>query len=114
MSVSKKVLENKSNQELEKYTEVGSRFVPEANLLAFEILKKRGRIFTTEETERILSANTEQQINQEVIIHPNHTKSADLIYLSGALGIGNLIWPYETFDSEMKIFIAIISIAFIF
>lgn len=42
MSVSKKVLEEKSNQELEKYTEVGRRFVPEANLLAFEILKKRG------------------------------------------------------------------------
>ena len=114
MSVSKKVLEEKSNQDLEKYTEVGSRFVPEANLLAFEILKKRGRIFTAEETERILSVNTEQQINQEVIIHPNHTKSADLIYLSGALGIGNLIWAYETFDSGMKIFIAIISIAFIF
>ena len=52
--------------------------------------------------------------NEELIIHPDHKKSADLIYLSGALGIGNLIWSYDTLDSGIKIFIALISVAFIF
>ena len=114
MSVNKKILEEKSNQELEKYIEIGSRFVPEANFLAYEILKTRGRAFTIEETERILSLKTEKEKSEEIIIHPNHKKSADLIYLSGALGIGNLIWSYDTLDSGIKIFIALISVAFIF
>lgn len=39
MSVSRKILEGKSNQELEKYIAPDSKFVPEANLLAYEILK---------------------------------------------------------------------------
>ncbi|SDM16483.1 hypothetical protein [Chryseobacterium taihuense] len=55
MSVSRKILEGKSNQELERYIASDSKFVPEANLLAYEILKARGREFTPEETERIIS-----------------------------------------------------------
>ena len=69
---------------------------------------------TIEETERILTLKTEKEKSEEIIIHPNHKKSADLIYLSGALGIGNLIWSYDTLDSGIKIFIALISVAFIF
>ena len=111
MSVNKRLLEEKTNQELEKYIEAGNRFVPEANLYAYEILKSRGREFTDEETERIMSL---KNINQETIIHPNHKKSAELMYLSGALGIGNIIWTYETLDSGIKIFIALISVAFVF
>lgn len=30
------------------------------------------------------------------------------------MGIGNLIWTYETLDSRIKIFIALISVAFVF
>ena len=114
MSVSRKLLEEKSNQELEKYIEAGNKFVPDANLFAYEILKKRGREFTDEETKRLESLMNEKNKNEEIVIHPNYKKSADLIYISGALGIGNLIWTYETLDSGMKIFIALFSIAFVF
>ncbi|MDP9957742.1 hypothetical protein J2X97_003414 [Epilithonimonas hungarica] len=114
MSVNRKILEEKSNQELEKYIEAGNRFVPDANLYAYEILKNRGREFTDEETKRIMSLMNEKKKNEEVIIHPNHKKSADLVYISGTLGIGNLIWSYETLDSGMKMFIAFFTIAFVF
>ncbi len=114
MSVNKKILEEKSNQELEQYIKAGNRFVPEANIYAYEILKSRGREFTNKETERILSLTNEKQTNEEVVIHSNHKKSAELIYLSGALGIGNLIWKYDSLDSGIKIFIAIISVASVF
>ncbi|MFY1046136.1 hypothetical protein [Chryseobacterium sp. GP-SGM7] len=73
MAVNKKLLAEKSNEELED--------------------KKN--------TE---SANT----------HPNYKKAAELIYISAFLGIGNLIWKYDTLDSGLKIFIAIIVVAFSF
>ena len=114
MSVNKRLLEQKSNQELEKYIEIGNRFVPQANLYAYEILKSRGREFTDEESERIMSLINKNNKNSETIIHKNHKKSADLIYLSGALGIVNLIWSYETLDDGMNIFIALVSLALLF
>lgn len=52
--------------------------------------------------------------NQESQIHPNYKKAADLIYLSGALGIGNVIWMYDTLDNALKIFTALISVGFVF
>lgn len=58
--------------------------------------------------------NQEEAKVKEIYIHPNYKKSADLIYLSGALGIGNLIWKFETLDSGLKIFIAVIVVSFIF
>lgn len=111
MSVNKRLLEKKSDQELEKYIEEGNRFVPEANIFSYEILKSRGREFTDEETQRIMSL---KKNDQNIIIHPNHKNSAELMYISGALGIGNIIWKYETLDSGFKIFIAVISVAFVF
>ena len=57
MSVNKRLLEEKSNHELEKYIEVGNRYVLEANLHAYDILKSRGREFTDEENERIKLKN---------------------------------------------------------
>lgn len=111
MSVNKRPLEKKSDQELEKYIEEGNRFVSEANIFAYEILKSRGREFTDEETQRIMSLKSS---DQDIIIHANHKNSAELMYISGALGIGNIIWKYETLDSGFKIFIAVISIAFVF
>jgi len=113
MSVSKRLLESKSDQELEQYIKPESKFVVEAQMYAYEILKSRGREFTNEEIERIISLTTQKK-TEEIIIHPNHKKSADLIYLSGALGIGNLIWKSDTLDSGIKIFIAVISVAFVF
>ena len=79
MSVNKRLLEQKSNQELEKYIDIGNRFVPQANLYAYEILKSRGREFTEEETERIMSLTDENNKSNEIVIHKNHKKSADLI-----------------------------------
>ena len=111
MNVDKKLLEKKSNQELEKYIEVGNKFVPETKLFAYEILKSRGREFSDEETDRIIPLMNE---NKENVIHPNHKKSAELLYLSGALGIANLIWSYETLNSGIKIFIALVSVACVF
>ena len=114
MSVNKRLLEEKSNHELEKYIEVGNRYVLEANLHAYDILKSRGREFTDEENERITSLMTKNDKKFENIIHSNHKKSADLLYLSGVLGIISLILSYETFDNGKKIFIAFISLAFVF
>lgn len=51
--INRKVLENLSDPELEKYIKKDSRFVPEAVELAYEILKKRGREFTSIEQEQI-------------------------------------------------------------
>lgn len=44
--------------------------------------------------------------------HPNYKKAAELLYISGFLGIGNLIWKYDTLENELQIFIAIIVLAF--
>lgn len=52
--------------------------------------------------------------NQESQIHSNYRKAADLIYLSGALGIGYLIWMSDTLDNGLKIFVALISVGFVF
>ena len=114
MSVNRKLLEKKSNQELEKYIVVGNRFVPDANLYAYEILKSRGREFTDEENERIKLLTCNNDEKDKNIIHANHKKSADIIYLSGVLGIVNLILSYETLYNGMKIFIALVSLAFVF
>jgi len=114
MNVNERLLEEKTNQELEKYIEIGNRFVPQANIYAYEILKSRGREFSNEETERIESLINTKNKKEEIIIHPNHKKSSELIYISGLLGIGNLIWTYETLNSGIKIFIALFSLAFVF
>lgn len=87
MSIKKSVLEAKTDRELEEYIKDGNRFVPEANLLAFEILKTRGREFTEFETQRIMALVSEKNKVEERIIHPNHKKAANVIYLSAALGI---------------------------
>ncbi len=52
--------------------------------------------------------------NEESQIHSNYKKAADLIYLSGALGIGILIWKSDTLDNGLKIFIASTSLGFVF
>lgn len=114
MSINKSVLEKKSNQELAQYLLPESKFVNEAKIQAFKILKSRAYEFTPEEIERNQELLTLKTERKNTVIHPNYKKSAELIYLSGALGIGNLIWKYETLDSGMKICIALFSLAIIF
>ncbi len=115
MSVNRRILEEKTNQELEKYIEVGNRYVSEANFYAYEILKSRGRKFTDEENERLSSLKNINDVkSNEKIIHPNYKKSADLIYLSGALGIINILLSEEPSDIVIKIIGAVFSLAFIF
>ena len=74
MSVKKSALEKLSDKELEKYIVEGNKFVPEANIYAYEILKLRGREFNEIETQRIQSLFEENSKKNEIEIHQNHTK----------------------------------------
>ena len=113
MNVKKSILETKSNRELEEYIKEGNKFVPEANILAFEILKSRGREFTELETQTIMSLVSEKNKVKETVIHPNHKKAANLIYLSAVLGIINAILSSETFNNSFDIIVAIITFGII-
>ncbi|UZJ64767.1 hypothetical protein OKW96_20945 [Sphingobacterium sp. KU25419] len=89
----RKVLEAKTDKELEIYLQEDTRFVPQAIQFAYEIFKSRGRIFTPEEIEQ---------------------KAANLIYTSAALSIVNIIIsPYVNF-SFLSIFFALIIVGMIF
>ncbi|MDR6513965.1 hypothetical protein [Chryseobacterium camelliae] len=46
--VQRKVLEKCTDSELEDYLKEGNRFTPEAVQMAFEMLERRGRIFSEE------------------------------------------------------------------
>lgn len=113
MDTKKNVLEKMSDQELEQYIKPNSKFVPQAIQYAYEILQSRGRTFTNEEQNYINSLISTVEYN-EIIIHPNHTKAANLIYLSGAIGIAGLIWTSEQLNSGLAIFISVAVISFIF
>lgn len=108
MSVKRKVLEAKTDKELEYYLQEENKFVPQANQFAYEILKSRGRIFTPEETERITLMIAEKSKKEEIIIHKNHKKAANLIYISVAIGIINLFFLPEYLYSFLAAFIGII------
>ncbi|UWX60870.1 hypothetical protein N0B40_01065 [Chryseobacterium oranimense] len=114
MSTNRNILEKMSDQELERYIKPESRFTPDAVKYASEILQSRGRVFSAEEKKWINSSISTTQSRKEIIIHPNHTKAANLMYLSGALSIGNMIWVYESLNSPSSIATAIAILAFIF
>ncbi|MCT2561479.1 hypothetical protein [Chryseobacterium herbae] len=114
MSTNKNILEKMSTQELEQYVKPESPFVPEAIKHAYEILQSRGKIFSPEEETRINSMVLKTQKEKEIIIHPNHTKAANIMYLSGVLSIASMIWAYEDFKTGLSIFIAVAILAFIF
>ncbi|MFP7655772.1 hypothetical protein [Chryseobacterium proteolyticum] len=114
MSVNKNVLEKMSSQELEKYIKPDTKVVPQAILYAFDILESRGKEFSSEEIERKNSLMTTEKEKAEVIPHSNHMKAANLIYLSAALGVGNMIWTYESLSSGSAIFTAVVTITIIF
>lgn len=54
----------------------------------------------------------EEKTNDNKIIHPNYKKSPELLYISAFLGIGNLIWKYDTLQNGIEIFIAVMVLAF--
>lgn len=58
--VKKSVLEKLSDKELEGFIQPGSRKVPEAKKMAFEILLERGRVFSEEEKIKVESLIEEQ------------------------------------------------------
>jgi hypothetical protein len=113
MTVKKSVLEAKSNQELEEYIKEGNRFVPEAKIYAYEILKSRGREFSEVETERFLRLIAEVNKSKETTIHPNHKKAGNLIYLSGGVGFVNAILSPVPFNTS-GIFIAVFALGLLF
>lgn len=113
MDTKKNVLEKMSDRELEQYIQPNSKFVPQAIQYAYEILQSRGRIFTHEEQDHISSLISTTG-KSETIIHPNHTKASNLIYLSGAMGIAGLIWTSEQLNSGLAIFISVAVITFVF
>lgn len=110
----KNVLEKLTDRELEKYIEEGNRFVPEANRYAFEILKSRGRIFQPDELKRFDKMMEKKTVQTETVIHPNHTKSAKLIYASGAVGIINIFFTPEIFEIGAGLFTGLATLAIIF
>ncbi|OPB86019.1 hypothetical protein [Elizabethkingia ursingii] len=116
MSVNRSVLEKKTDKELEQYIKPDSRFVPEAVEHAFEILKSRGKEFTEEENQRIDLLRAEKNKKEEINISPNYIRASNIIYISAALGIINilLINNYVAIDSIYIIFPAICSITFVF
>ncbi|PQA90001.1 hypothetical protein B0A69_21510 [Chryseobacterium shigense] len=114
MSTNKNTLAKMSTQELEQYVKPESRFVPEAIQYAYEILQSRGKMFSPEEEARINSMVSKMQKEKEVIIHPHHTKAANIMYLSGVLSIATMIWTYEDFKTTLSLLIGVAILAFIF
>jgi len=113
MVVKKSVLENKTNNELEEYIKSTTTFVPQATKFAFEILKSRGRTFSQEElkTINLLINKTEEKKTRP--IHQNHIKSSNLIFISLALGLLNLILALKYIPNNTVIFSALFATIFV-
>jgi len=109
MSVKKSALETKTNKELEEYLKEGNRFIPEARLYAFEILKERGIEFSEAETQRIMFLIPQEAKLEEIEVHANYKKAANLIYVSAALGLINVILSPEHVNA-FGIIVAIFSL----
>lgn len=75
MTVNKRILEQKTNQELEDYIKPESKFIDLAKIYAFEILQTRGRLLNDEETKTYNELIANEKNNEIVEIHPNYKKS---------------------------------------
>ena len=95
MSVDKKILQQKTNQELELYLEPNTKFVSRSIEYAFDILKSRGRQFTTQDEQNFAQLLESKKREEEIFIHPNHIKAGYLVYLSGAIGLAIFIWKFD-------------------
>jgi hypothetical protein len=114
MTVNKRILEQKTNQELEDYIKPESKFIDLAKIYAFEILQTRGRLLNDEETKTYNELIANEKNNEIVEIHPNYKKATLFINISALIGIGNIIWDYENFNTTFSIVIAIFIIGSLF
>lgn len=101
MYVDRKILEQKDDKELELYISPNDRYVSKSIEYAFNILKNRGRFFTLQEQEQIEHLIEDKKKSEEIHIHPNHVKAGNLVYLSGAIGIGIFIWKFDQLANPM-------------
>ncbi len=95
MYVDRKILEEKNDKELELYISPNDRYVSKSIEYAFNILKNRGRRFSLQEEEQIRHLIDDKKKAEEIHIHENHIKAGNLVYLSGAIGIGIFIWKFD-------------------
>lgn len=113
MAVKKSVLEQLSDRELENYIKPETTFVPEATKIAFEILKKRGREFSAEETDSINLLIHKTEDKKIRPIHENHIKASNFIFISIAIGIINFLLAVKFSQSKIGFFFAFIAFIFI-
>ena len=96
MNVKKSILETKSNDELLKYLNPGSKFVSDALLMSFEILKSRGVIFPDTEILRINNFIQSVKENEKInLIEPWDKYSEENPNLL-ALYSEKIIWIFST------------------
>jgi len=110
MGVKKSELEKLSDKELEKYIVDGNKFVKEANIYAYQILKSRGREFNEIETKRILSLIEDNSKINEIDIHQEYKRAAALIYSSVIFGVFNVFLNSETLKSSVGIILGLITL----
>ena len=113
MGIKRKVLEQKTNTELEEYIKSESKFVPEAIAFAYDILKSRGRNFTEEESIHLENILAKKYKEDEIIIHPNYLKSSNCIFISVALGVISMFLTPGILTSTSAIFGALFTLAFV-
>jgi hypothetical protein len=113
MAVKKSVLEQMSDRELERYIKPETTFVPEATKIAFEILKKRGREFSAEETDSINLLINKKEEKKIRPIHENHIKASNFIFISVAIGIINFLLAVKFAENRLGFFSAFVGFLFI-
>ncbi len=113
MSVKKSVLEKMSDAELEKYIKPETTFVPEATKIAFEILKKRGHLFSEKEIDSINLLINKREEKKIRPIHENHIKSSNFIFISIALGAINLLLAMKYAETKTEFVSSIIAFIFV-
>ena len=87
MEVNRKILEKKSDVDLEKYLVPESRYVATAMRYAYEILKERGKVFSEDEEKRVLSMIENLEEKEAYYIHPDYKEAAMYFCIPGVIGI---------------------------
>src|SRR5690606_23692594 len=96
--VKKSVLEKLSDKELEGFIQPGSRKVPEAKKMAYEILVESGRMFSEVEKIKVESL-IEEQSQTEYQVDLNRRKAMDK-----QLTDDQVLWHYiQVFSSSSSV-----------
>lgn len=95
--VKKSVLEKLSSNDLEKYIRQDSQFVSEAVQFAYEILAKRGRIFSETETTEIHNLIELKKENEKIQPPPANGWDKNLVEDDSAIKLytNQLIWFFS-------------------